>query len=108
MLGDMRFGPVARGLLTYLPTINEMLPSTKTGGATHSAGYCYGVWLKHLTLLRAHGLATVPQAVAELGPGDSLGVGLCALLSGADDYVGLDVVAHSDLASNQSVLDDLI
>jgi hypothetical protein len=104
----MRFGPVARGLLTYVPTLNDLLPSAATGGATHSANYCYGVWLKHLTLLHAHGMAAVPATIAELGPGDSLGVGLCALLSGADHYVGLDVVAHSSSASNQTILDELV
>jgi hypothetical protein len=108
MLGDMRLGPVARGLLTYVPTINDLLPSATTGGATVSASYCYGVWLKHLTLLHAHGLPAVPRVIAELGPGDSLGVGLCALLSGADHYVGLDVVAHSSSASNQGILGELV
>jgi hypothetical protein len=108
MLGDMRLGPVARGLLTYVPSLNDLLPSATTGGATHSANYCYGVWLKHLTLLHVHGLPAIPEVIAELGPGDSLGVGLCALLSGADQYVGLDVVAHSSSESNQTVLDDLL
>ena len=46
--------------------------------------------------------------IAELGPGDSLGVGLCGLLSGADQYVGLDVVAHSSPESNLGVLDELV
>jgi SAM-dependent methyltransferase len=108
MLGDMRLGPVARGLLTYVPTLYDLMPSPSSGGATHSANYCYGVWLKHLTLLHAHGMPAVPEVIAELGPGDSLGVGLCGLLSGADHYVGLDVVAHSSSQSNQGILDELV
>lgn len=108
MLGDLRLGPVARGLLTYVPSLNDLLPSPSAGGATHSATYCYGVWLKHLTLLRANGMEELPRIVAELGPGDSLGVGLCALLSGANHYVGLDVVAHSSSESNRTILDDLV
>ncbi|HEU5137561.1 MAG TPA: methyltransferase domain-containing protein [Steroidobacteraceae bacterium] len=103
----MRFGPVARGLLSYVPALNDVLPS-KTGGHTDSASYCYGVWMKHLTLLHAHGFPAVPQTIAELGPGESLGVGLCALLSGSNHYVGLDVIAHSNPASNQAILNDLI
>src|SRR5882672_4984226 len=106
-VSEMRFGPVARGLLTYLPAISDLLPS-KTGGHTDSASYCYGVWMKHLTLLHAHGFSGVPRTVAELGPGESLGVGLCALLSGSDHYVGLDVIAHSNPESNQKVLNELI
>jgi SAM-dependent methyltransferase len=107
-MGEMRLAPVARGLLTYLPALNELLPQKNSVGHTDSAAYCYGVWLKHLTLLRAHGLTTLPRTVAELGPGESLGVGLCALLSGADHYVGLDVVAHSNPERNQRILKDLI
>jgi hypothetical protein len=107
MLGDMRIGPLARGLLTNFPALNNLVPE-KSGGHTDSATYCYGVWLKHLTLLRAHGLTAIPDTVAELGPGESLGVGLCALLSGANHYVGLDVLAHSNPIRNQMVLSDLI
>jgi hypothetical protein len=103
----MRMGPVARGLLTYLPAINNLLPS-KAIGHTDSAAYCYGVWMKHLTLLHAHGFSGTPQTIAELGPGQSLGVGLCALLSGANHYVGLDVVAHSSSERNRLVLNDLV
>jgi hypothetical protein len=106
-MGEMRLGPVARGLLSYVPALNEVLPS-KTGGHTDSASYCYGVWLKHLTLLHAHGFTGVPQTMAELGPGESLGVGLCALLSGSDHYVGLDVIAHSNPERNELILDELI
>jgi Methyltransferase domain len=106
-MGEMRFGPVARGLLSYVPALNDVLPS-KTGGHTDSASYCYGVWMKHLTLLRAHGFPAIPRTMAELGPGESLGVGLCALLSGSSHYVGLDVIAHSNPGRNQAILNDLI
>jgi hypothetical protein len=106
-VGEMRIGPVVRGLLTYLPAISDLLPS-HTGGNTESARYCYGVWMKHLTLLHANGLPAIPQTIAELGPGESLGVGLSALLSGANHYVGLDVIAHSNPERNHPVLNELI
>ena len=64
--------------------------------------------MKHLTLLRANGFPAIPQTIAELGPGESLGVGLCALLSGSSHYVGLDVIAHSNPERNQLILNDLI
>ena len=107
MLGDMRLAPFARGLLTYIPALNDLVAS-KYGGHTDSARYCYRVWLKHLTLLRAHGLATIPDTVAELGPGESLGVGICALLSGANHYFGLDVLPHSNPLRNQMIFKELV
>lgn len=106
-MGEMRLAPVARGLLTYFPALNDLIPS-KSVGHTDSAAYCYRVWMRHLTLLRAHGLEAIPDTVAELGPGESLGVGLCALLSGANHYVGLDVVAYSNPERNQRILTELV
>ena len=64
---EMRLGPTVKGLLTFVPGISEYLPA-KSPGHTDSATYCYSVWLKHLTLLRAHGLEQLPATVAELGP----------------------------------------
>ncbi len=55
-----------------------------------------------------NGLPTRLVTVAELGPGDSLGIGLAALLSGADRYYALDVVHHSNSARNLAILDELV
>jgi len=99
-MGEMRLTPIARGLLTYVPAINDLLRPSRSEGQTESASYCYSLWIRHLTLLHAHGFRGTPNTVAELGPGETLGVGLCALLSGSDHLVGLDVVAHSNVEKN--------
>jgi SAM-dependent methyltransferase len=46
--------------------------------------------------------------VGELGPGDSLGIGLAALLSGAAQYTGLDIVPYSAKADLEKMLDELL
>lgn len=46
--------------------------------------------------------------IGELGPGDSLGIGLAALLSGAARYVGLDIVAYSAKADLEKMFDELL
>jgi len=80
--------------------------SRGTGG-TDSARYCYSAWLRHLSLAHKNGLPTQFDVVAELGPGDSLGIGLAALLSGANQYYALDVVQHANLEKNLRVFDEL-
>jgi hypothetical protein len=55
-----------------------------------------------------NGMTAHPRVVAELGPGDSLGVGLAALVSGADRYHAFDVVRHAQVKRNLAVLDELV
>lgn len=55
-----------------------------------------------------HGLATVPCTVVELGPGDSIGIGLMALLTGAERYYALDAVRHASTEINLLVFDELV
>jgi hypothetical protein len=97
---------VVRGLITYVPAIEKYMPQS-TGG-TDSARYCYSVWLRHLAMARASKLPDDPRVVGELGPGDSLGIGVMALLTGASEYVGLDVVEYADTSRNLALLDELV
>jgi hypothetical protein len=48
------------------------------------------------------------MVVAELGPGSSLGVGLCALLSEAKIYYALDFVKHTDATRNLQAFHALV
>jgi hypothetical protein len=64
--------------------------------------------MRHLRRAEALGVSTRGAAVAELGPGASLGVGLAALLSGAGSYIALDVVRHAATPDSVSVFDDLV
>jgi SAM-dependent methyltransferase len=50
----------------------------------------------------------MPGVVAELGPGDSLGVGIAALLSGVNTYYAFDVVRFIRLEQNQEILNEMI
>lgn len=88
-----------------LPALAGRLRSGQ--GRKASARYLYGVWLRHLAELGESGVETKLGAVMEIGPGDSLGVGLAALLSGVERYVAVDWVAHTDVADNLRVFDEL-
>ena len=103
----MYLRPIALGIATYIPGLAQLLARKGTGG-TDSAIYCYEVWLKHLVLLWAGGMHAIPATLAELGPGDSLGVGIAAMLCGTNRYYGLDVVEHSSTGTNLAILDQLV
>jgi methyltransferase family protein len=103
---NLNVKPVVKGALTFIPGMTSVLP--EGGGQTNSARYCYGVWLKHLVLLRESGMREIPRTLAELGPGMSLGTGLAAMLCGVDHYYALDVVAHSSTEINLRIFDELV
>jgi hypothetical protein len=82
---------VAGGLKSYLP-----VGKTYTGtGGSDSARYCYAAWLRHLASFSDVAPELRPRVAAEMGPGDSLGLGIAALLSGVERYAALDVLAWS-------------
>lgn len=102
----MALRPLLEGAATFVPGMMR-LARRRTGG-TDSARYCYSVWLRHLALAARGGLGEFPRCVAELGPGDSIGIGLAALVSGVERYLGLDLVKFANLERNLSVLDELV
>ncbi len=99
--------PVLKGLTTYVPGTYRLLGGRRAG-ESHSAPYCYGVWLKHISLLWDGGVQEIPATVAEIGPGASRGVGLAALLSGAREYFALDVEEHADPQRDLALLEELV
>jgi hypothetical protein len=80
----------------------------KGTGGTDSARYCYSVWFRHLNRMYRNGITHIPEKVIEFGPGDSLGIGLCALVSGTSEYRAFDVVRHADIARNQALFEEII
>lgn len=97
---------IAKGLATRVPFLARYANSHAASEVT--GRYYYSVWLRHLKLASRVHADTAPQCVAELGPGDSLGMGLAAMLSGADRYYALDRLRFANPSHNLKILDDLI
>jgi len=72
------------------------------------ARYCYTIWLRHLSILYKNGFTKIPNTIAELGPGDSIGTGLAGLVCGSKKFYALDVVKHTNIENNISVFDELV
>ena len=97
--------PIIKGAVKHIPGIKELL-RPQTGGTIKSS-YCYTVWMRHLKYYYSQ-KGTLPQKVAELGPGDSLGIGLAALLSGCKSIYALDVIKYWDEERNLTIFDELV
>ena len=101
----MELLPLIKGLATWIPFVYNARRGA-TGG-TNNARYCYSVWLRHLVALRDAGVVRQFASIAELGPGDSLGIGLAAMLCGVDRLQALDVVPYANAEMNIAVLAEL-
>ena len=91
-----------------LPPVRSLLKRREATQGTKSAAYCYSVWLRHLVMAAGQGLDANPAAVAELGPGDSFGTGIAALLCGAERYTALDAAQYANAQANARIFDELV
>jgi hypothetical protein len=103
----MNLSLLIKGIASYIPVLTKLFGRSGTSG-TDSAMHCYRVWFTHLTRLYNSGLHNIPQSVAELGPGDSIGVGLAALLSGINKNYALDVVKYANPERYLMICDELV
>src|SRR5258705_10738884 len=101
MMRQMLFGAA-----TYVPGVYSLVTKGQREG--NSARYCYAVWLRHLVVAHRYALNVRPKIVVELGPGASLGVGLAALISGADIYYACDVVHQATTDRNLALFDEIV
>lgn len=103
----LKIQSLLEGALTFLPGCANYL-SRGTGG-THKARYCYSVWLRHLVMTSAYRNHHLSGRILELGPGDSLGTGLAALISGYSVYFALDEVPFaSNSEKNINIFNELL
>ncbi len=108
MIQTWKIPHILKGMLTWLPVLNTWRLRRASTGGSDSSRYCYSVWLRHLIMLDSYGFRIKGAYIGELGPGDSIGMGLAALLAGAAKYVGLDIVPFSSRCDLQTVLAELI
>jgi hypothetical protein len=103
---EIKLKPLVKGMASFaVPALRTMRsPTFETTGAD----YCYSIFLRHFSHVAPLTYGAVPKNVAEFGPGSSIGVGLCALLAGAETYTGLDVVDSTNDAFNLQAFDRLV
>jgi hypothetical protein len=63
--------------------------------------------LRHLVTIHTY-RQVIPHTIVEIGPGDSLGTGIAALLTGTEQYIALDVIKYGDATNNVKIFDELV
>jgi hypothetical protein len=98
--------PLLKGIATFVPGLYD--PKRGATGGSVTARYCYSVWLRHLRTIHAACGPVEIRRAAELGPGDSIGIGLAAILTGVDHLESLDVVRYASTPRNLAIFRELV
>ena len=96
------------GISTFIPGFYKIRSKVKGSGGTFSSRYCYAVWFRHLISIFTKTGKNKFDTIAEVGPGDSIGVGLLALLLGANKYYAFDVVKFANVKKNLKIFYELV
>jgi len=104
----MRWKPLAIGAASFVPGLLRLARGRDATRGSDDPRYCYSVWLRHLVQIAESTGRNEFETVAELGPGDSLGCLLMALLCGSRRALALDVVRYAPTARNLHLLDSLV
>lgn len=110
MVDKLLIKSIVKGAITFIPGISLILERKKK--STHHSGsqaeFCYTLWLSLLSYLYGNGVNKSFENVGEIGCGGSVGVGICALLSGAKNYYCLEIEDHFDKENNLKLLDEIV
>jgi len=110
MVDAQVFKALLKGMLTFVPGATRILDKKKEK-SRHSgsqAEFCYALWLSILRQFEENGIQPEMGSVGEIGTGGSLGVGICALLTGSQRFYALEIGQSFDKNLNLNILDDLV
>ena len=95
---------IIRAIISYIPILKLKLRKEGTGPV--DGKYYHNIYTSHIQALKRNGFK--PGGVmAEFGPGDTLGVGICAILDNFDFYYAFDRIKHADSDKNMKVLGEI-
>jgi hypothetical protein len=95
---------LAKGAATFVPGLYPLFRQRHMGCAESSqATYSYAVWAKHFSLMHDRTHCGIPTTVLDFGSGDTLGVSVAALLSGAERAIAVDTIPFARGGPNEVV-----
>ncbi len=103
----IRLKPLLGGLATRIvPSLADAMGRRNQPRVT--AEYYYTVWLRHVCTAAHFQSWNTPQTVLEIGPGNALGTGMAALLSGVQRYIAYDATPLLKPSFDEQLWQDLI
>ncbi|MDD3876061.1 MAG: hypothetical protein PHT69_05535 [Bacteroidales bacterium] len=93
---------IFKGAFTFIPGVLmvKKLLKPKIRHSSGSAEFCYSFWLSLLVLFNDKKIDFSYAQIGEIGTGGSFGIGICALLTGAEKFYALEIEDNFDINKN--------
>lgn len=110
MVDPLLLKAILKGLLTYIPGVSPLIINRKfkSNHSCSDAEFCYVLWLKMLVFFKENGMNPNLNEIGEIGNGGSLGVAICAVLSGCEKYYALEIEELFNRDQNLKLLDEIV
>ncbi len=109
MIDSKLLKALMKGSITFIPGVVPYItahsPNSHSGS---SAQFCYSFWLTILSYFREKNIPLCLDSVGEIGTGGSMGMGICALLTGAAKYYAFDIEEHYEYDFQNRLLDEIV
>jgi hypothetical protein len=104
---EVRLKPFVKGAASVvIPPLGRVSKFNRMSAV--NPDFCYSIFLRHYSHAAPYSRSLMPEVVAELAPGGSLGLGFCALMFGTKIYYALDFVDHTGTTRNLGVFNALV
>lgn len=110
MIDKKKIKSIIKGAITFVPFVNLYLnkKKSKTKYSGSNAEFCYSLWLSMLVHFDENNFKPTLKKIGEIGNGGSLGVGICALLTGTEEYFSFELNNYIDREQNLRLLDEIV
>lgn len=102
---------IGKGAITHIPFVGNYINSRKRTNSSHSGSdalFCYTLWMKILNFLKKNNYPVQFESIAEIGTGGSLGLGICALLTGTAKYTALEIENNNNPKKNLQLFEEIL
>jgi len=108
MLDKKLIFSMIKGLITFIPYVDYINRNPKKNThSSNSSEFCYNLWARIYILLKDNKIDAKLDNIAEIGTAGSLGVGLCAMLTGSNQYTALEIENNFNLQENLKIYNEI-
>lgn len=98
-----------KGLISFIPGVSDLIrKKINTKHSSSNAEFCYNFWFGLLIYLDENNINCDLSNIVELGNGNSIGIGYCALLTRADKYTAIDIYDYRETIFNVELFDEIL